>query len=179
MMALVDAAGAPDSPVDIVIVFSNRMDALGLDYARRNGIDTFALSHKAFNLRQDFDQAVSDELTARKIDLVCLAGYMRLLSDAFCQQWQGRMINMHPSLLPAFKGLDTHQRVLDAGETEHGCSVHFVTPLLDDGPIILQAKVPVFVSDTAETLAARVLVEEHRIYPLALAMVARGEAVFQ
>jgi phosphoribosylglycinamide formyltransferase 1 len=179
MAALVEAAKAPGFPAEIALVISNVLDAPGLAFAEKNGIETFALSHKAFNSRQEFDERVSKELLNHNIELVCLAGYMRLLSDAFCQKWRGRMINIHPSLLPKYKGLDTHRRVLEAGEKEHGCTVHFVTPALDDGPTILQAKVPVLASDTEISLAARVLVEEHRIYPQALIMVANGQAVLR
>jgi phosphoribosylglycinamide formyltransferase 1 len=178
MAALIEAARSPNFPAEIALVVSNNPDAPGLAFAQKNGIDTFALSHKAFNSRHEFDHSICKELVASKIDLVCLAGYMRLLSDTFCQQWRGRLINIHPSLLPAFKGLDTHKRALEAGASEHGCTVHFVTPALDDGPIILQARVSVLPSDSKESLAARVLVEEHRIYPRALAMVATGDVVF-
>jgi phosphoribosylglycinamide formyltransferase 1 len=177
MAALVEAAKEPGFPAEIALVISNVLDAPGIAFAEKNDIDTFALSHKAFNSREEFDQRIAKELLDHKIDLVCLAGYMRLLSDTFCQTWRGRMINIHPSLLPRHKGLDTHRRVLEAGEKEHGCTVHFVTPALDDGPIILQAKVAVLPSDTPTSLAARVLAEEHRIYPQALMMVANGQAV--
>ncbi|MGL4636522.1 MAG: phosphoribosylglycinamide formyltransferase [Beijerinckiaceae bacterium] len=178
MAALIEAAKAPDYPAEIVLVVSNKSDAAGLEYAQKSGIETFTLSHKAFNSREEFDLKVSEKLQSAGIELVCLAGYMRLLSEAFCSQWRGRMINIHPSLLPAFKGLDTHRRALEAGVTEHGCTVHFVTPELDDGPVILQAKVPVLADDTEVSLAARVLVQEHRIYPEALAMLTKGQVHF-
>ena len=172
MAKLVEAAKAPDYPAEIVLVGSNRPEAEGLAIAAQNGIPTFALSHKAFPDRESFDRAVHERLVAARIDIVALAGFMRVLSPWFCRQWQGRLLNIHPSLLPKYKGVDTHRRALEAGEAEHGCTVHFVTPELDDGPAVMQAKVPVLEEDTPETLAARVLREEHRIYPLALAMAA-------
>jgi phosphoribosylglycinamide formyltransferase 1 len=174
MAALLEAARAPDYPARVALVVSNKTDAPGLEHARKNGIETFALSHKSFNSRDEFDRAISARLNDANIELVCLAGYMRLLSTAFCEGWRGRMINIHPSLLPAYKGLDTHRRVLEDGVHEHGCTVHFVTPELDAGQVILQAKVPVLADDTEETLSQRVLVEEHRLYPKALAMLAKG-----
>ncbi len=176
MAALVEAAKAADYPAEIALVASNKPDAEGLSFARQQGIATFALSHKGFADRESFDRAIQAQLLANSIDLVALAGFMRVLSPWFCRQWMGRMINIHPSLLPEFKGVDTHQRALDAGVREHGCSAHYVTPELDDGPVILQARVPVLEGDNAASLAARVLKEEHRIYPLALAIAATTEA---
>ena len=176
MAALVEAAKAADYPAEIALVASNKPDAEGLSFARQQGIATFAVSHKGFADRESFDRAIQAQLLENSIDLVALAGFMRVLSPWFCRQWAGRMINIHPSLLPEFKGVDTHQRALDAGVHEHGCSVHYVTPDLDDGPVILQARVPVLPDDDAITLAARVLKEEHRIYPLALALAATTEA---
>ena len=172
MAALIEAAKAPAYPAEITLVGSNNPEAAGLRHAQAQGIPTFAVSHKAFPDRESFDRAIHAELQAKWIELVALAGFMRVLSPWFCRQWEGRLINIHPSLLPKFKGVDTHRRALEAGETEHGCTVHLVTPELDEGPIILQARVPVLPDDTPESLAARVLVEEHRIYPLALAKVA-------
>jgi phosphoribosylglycinamide formyltransferase 1 len=172
MAALVAAAKAADYPAEIVLVASNKAGAAGLAHAAGEEIATFALSHKAYPDRESFDHAMHAKLLEHRVDIVCLAGFMRLLSPWFCEAWRGRLINIHPSLLPAFKGLDTHARALAAGVTEHGCTVHFVTPELDDGPMILQAKVLVLTGDTAESLAARVLVEEHRIYPEALRRVA-------
>jgi formyltetrahydrofolate-dependent phosphoribosylglycinamide formyltransferase len=178
MEALIRAAQAPDYPAAIVGVFSNRADAGGLAIAAQAGIATAVRSHKDFASREDFDAALDQVLRGWGAEIVCLAGFMRLLSPGFTARWEGRMLNIHPSLLPAFKGLNTHQRVLEAGDTEHGATVHFVTADLDDGPPILQARVPIMPGETAESLAARVLIEEHRIYPEALAMVCRGDAAF-
>ena len=175
MEALIRAAEAPDYPAEIVGVFSNRTDAPGLKFAAGAGVPTAARSHKDFASREAFDAQIQAVLDGWGTELVCLAGFMRIFSTGFAQQWNGRMLNIHPSLLPLYKGLAPHQQALDAGATEHGCTVHWVTPELDDGPTILQARVPVLPGDTAETLAARVLVEEHKLYPKALAMVARGE----
>jgi phosphoribosylglycinamide formyltransferase 1 len=174
MAALVEAAKAPDYPAAITLVASNKPDAAGLRFAREQGIPAFAASHKDFADREHFDRAIHAALLAHGIEIVALAGFMRVLSPWFCHQWQGRLINIHPALLPAFKGVDTHRRALDAGVKEHGCTVHFVTPELDDGPVILQAGVPVLADDTEASLSARVLAEEHRIYPLALAQVVRN-----
>jgi phosphoribosylglycinamide formyltransferase 1 len=176
MAALVEAAKAADYPAEIALVASNRPEADGLTLARTQGIATFAVSHKGFPDRESFDRVMHQKLTESRIELVALAGFMRVLSPWFCREWQGRLINIHPSLLPDFKGVSTHRRALEAGVSEHGCTVHFVTPELDDGPTILQARVPVLPGDDEHTLAARVLHEEHRIYPAALAKVARGEA---
>lgn len=178
MTALIEAAQAPDYPARIVGVFSNRAAAQGLQTAASHGIATASLAQSAFPDRDAFDQAMTAQLERWGAELVCLAGFMRILSPAFVSHWQGRLINIHPSLLPAYKGLDTHARVLAAGETEHGCTVHFVTPGLDEGPAIAQARVPVLPGDTADTLAARVLVEEHRLYPEALRRLALGDVSF-
>jgi phosphoribosylglycinamide formyltransferase-1 len=176
MAALIEAAKAPDYPAGIALVLSNVADAGGLARAREAGIATEVIAHKPFgNDREAFDRAVHAALQAHRIDIVCLAGFMRLLTPWFVEQWSGRMINIHPSLLPAFKGLDTHERALAASAKEHGATVHFVTPELDAGPIIMQEAVPVLAGDTADTLAARVLEVEHRIYPLALRRVAEGD----
>jgi phosphoribosylglycinamide formyltransferase 1 len=175
MMALIEAAKALDYPVEIVGVFSNKLDAPGLEFARANGIPTLARSHRDFASREAFDAVIDEALADWQVDYVCLAGFMRIFSTPFAQKWTGRMINIHPSLLPKFKGLHPHQQALDAGETVHGCTVHWVIPELDDGPTILQAEVPIFSGDTADTLAARTLVEEHRIYPEALRMLATGK----
>jgi phosphoribosylglycinamide formyltransferase 1 len=176
MAALVEAAKAPDYPAQIALVASNRPEAEGLNLARAEGIATFAVSHKGFADRESFDRVMHQKLTENRIELVALAGFMRVLSPWFCRAWEGRLINIHPSLLPDFKGVDTHRRALEAGASEHGCTAHFVTPELDDGPTILQARVPVLPGDDETSLAARVLKEEHRIYPLALAKVASGQA---
>jgi formyltetrahydrofolate-dependent phosphoribosylglycinamide formyltransferase len=178
MTALVEAARDPAYPAEIVGVFSNRADAPGLQYAWLAGVPTATASHKGFSDKPAFEAAMNAALDGWAPDIICLAGFMRLLSPQFCTRWAGRLINIHPSLLPLHKGLHTHEQALAAGVTEHGCTVHFVTPGMDEGPIIAQAKVPVLPGDTPDTLAARVLVEEHRLYPRALAMVARGEASF-
>lgn len=176
MSVLIEAAKRPDYPAQIVGVLSNRAAAKGLEIAAEDGIPTRALAQSRFESREAFDLAIDAALREWGAEIVCLAGFMRVLTEDFVTRWQGRMINIHPSLLPAYRGLDTHRRALEDGVAEHGCSVHFVTPGLDEGPVILQARVPVLAGDTPETLAARVLVEEHRLYPQALAMVARGEA---
>jgi phosphoribosylglycinamide formyltransferase-1 len=175
MAALIEAAKDKSFPAEIVLVMSNRPDAGGLATARDAGIATHAVDHKPFGKdRAAFDQAMQKVLLAHRVDLVCLAGFMRLLSPTFVAQWQERMLNIHPALLPAFKGLDTHQRALDAGAKVHGATVHFVVPEMDAGPIIVQGAVKVRGDDTEQSLAARVLAVEHRIYPQALALVAEG-----
>ena len=175
MAALIAAAEGPDYPAEIALVVSNRPDAAGLARAKADGIATLVIDHKPFGKdRTAFEQALDSELVARQINLICLAGFMRLFTAWFVSRWQGRMINIHPALLPAFKGLDAHERALAAGVKLHGASVHFVIPEMDSGPIIVQAAVPVLDDDTPETLAARVLAAEHRIYPLALRWLAEG-----
>lgn len=176
MSALIEAAKAPDYPAEIVGVLSNKAAATGLEIAALHGIATASLAQSKFPIREMFEDTMTQILESWGTDIVCLAGFMRILDESFVNHWLGRMINIHPSLLPAYKGLHTHERALADGATEHGCSVHFVTPGLDEGPVILQAKVPVLAGDTAETLSARVLVEEHRIYPDALRMLANGMA---
>jgi phosphoribosylglycinamide formyltransferase 1 len=179
MAALIEAAWAPDFPAKIVLVFSNVETAQGLRTAQAAGIRTQALSHKEFASREEFDGAIDEALEALDVDLICEAGFMRIHSDGFVRKWEGRMLNIHPSLLPAFKGTRAHQQALDAGVKISGCTVHFVVPELDAGPIIAQAPVPVLPGDTAESLAARILVEEHRIYPEALKLVAEGRVVLR
>ncbi len=176
MRALIEAAKAKDYPAEIVLVISNAADAGGLEFARGNGIKTEIIEHKKFPSREIFDNAMDVALNAANVEIVALAGFMRLLSPRFVEKWRGRMINIHPSLLPAYKGLHTHKRAIEAGEKFAGCTVHFVTPELDDGPAILQAQVPVLPGDSEETLAARVLTQEHKIYPEALRLVAEGKA---
>lgn len=176
MRALIEAAKAKDYPAEILLVISNAADAGGLEYARQNKIATEVIEHRKFPSREIFDNAMDVALKAANVELVVLAGFMRLLSPHFVEKWRGRMINIHPSLLPAYKGLHTHKRAIEAGEKFAGCTVHFVTPELDDGPAILQAKVPVLPGDSEDTLAARVLEQEHRIYPEALRLVAEGKA---
>ncbi|WP_264047412.1 phosphoribosylglycinamide formyltransferase [Methylobacterium flocculans] len=175
MASLVAAAQAPDYPAEIVLVAANRPDALGLATASGHGIATRALDHRAYPSREAFDAALQAELAVADIDLVCLAGFMRIFSAGFVEAWAGRMINIHPSLLPLFKGVHTHEQALAAGVRLHGCTVHYVVPELDAGPIIAQAAVPVRPGDDADALAARILVQEHRLYPQALALVASGQ----
>lgn len=161
-------------PVDFAAVISNRADAGGLVIARDLGVDTAVIDHARHADRAAFDAALADEIDRRDARLVCLAGFMRVLTDGFVQRYQGRLLNIHPALLPAFPGLDTHARALAAGVKLHGCTVHFVTPEVDAGPIVVQAAVPVLDDDTPERLAARVLVQEHRIYPMAVRWFAEG-----
>jgi phosphoribosylglycinamide formyltransferase 1 len=159
---------------DVVVVGSNKLEAQGLELARDAGIDTFAVNHKHFASREAFDQALIDELSARSVDVVVLAGFMRILTPVFTDHFAGRLINIHPSLLPSYPGLDTHERALADGVKLHGCTVHFVTSVLDHGPIIAQAAVQVDDDDTAETLAAKVLVQEHQILPCAVRLFCEG-----
>ena len=174
MRSLVAASRRDGFPARIALVLSNDAEAPGLAWAAREGLDTLPLPHRSFATREAFDAAIQAALDDRGIDLICLAGFMRLLTPGFVDRWSGRMINIHPSLLPSFRGLDTHARAIEAGVTLHGCTVHYVVPEVDAGPIIAQAAVPVLEGDTPEGLAARVLVEEHRIYPQALEGVASG-----
>jgi phosphoribosylglycinamide formyltransferase-1 len=177
MVALIEAAKAVDYPAEIALVISNVPDAGGLARARGARIATEVIDHKAFGKDRDaFDRKLDASLQAHRIDIVCLAGFMRVLTPWFVERWNGRLINIHPSLLPAFKGLHTHERALAAGATQHGATVHFVVPDLDSGPIIEQASVPVLPGDTPESLAGRVLEVEHRIYPLALKRLAEDPA---
>ena len=176
MRALIEAAAQKDYPAEIVLVISNVADAGGLDFAKQHGIATEVIAHGKFPSREIFDNAIDQRLEAANADIVCLAGFLRLLSPRFTEKWRGRMINIHPSLLPAFKGLHTHRRALESGAKVHGCTVHFVEPELDSGPIILQAEVRVQPGDDEDMLAARVLAEEHRLYPQALRLVAEGKA---
>lgn len=174
MQALVDAAADTDYPAEIVRVISNVPGAGGLERAARAGIATTAIDHRDFDGRASFEDALHAELTEAGVELVCLAGFMRLLTAEFVERWFDRMINIHPSLLPAFKGLQTHERVLAEGVRFTGCTVHFVRPAMDAGPIIVQGAVPVLPGDDAASLAARVLNAEHRCYPHALRLVADG-----
>jgi phosphoribosylglycinamide formyltransferase-1 len=174
MQALIRAAQDPDYPAEIAVVISNRPDAQGLDFARTQRITTEVIDHKSFGAREAFDRALDAALQRHQIELVALAGFMRIMTPGFVDAWRDRMINIHPSLLPAYKGLHSHERVLADGAKRHGCTVHFVRHDVDSGPIIAQARVPVLESDTPETLAKRVLDAEHKIYPRALALVASG-----
>lgn len=170
LQALIDACAAPDFPAKIALVISNKADAAGLERAKRAGIATAVISHR----EADFEARLDTALRAAGVELVCLAGFMRVLSGPFVARWHDRIINIHPSLLPAFPGLDTHRRALEAGVMETGCTVHYVSEEVDAGPIILQERVPVLPGDSEASLAARVLEAEHRIYPRALRMLAEG-----
>lgn len=179
MMSLLEAASVPGYPVEIAAVISNRPDAHGLARAQAANIPTRTVDHKAYADRTSFDAALDAVLEDEQVDFVCLAGFMRLLTAEFTRKWYGRMINIHPALLPSFKGLHTHERALEEGVRIHGCTVHFVTPEMDVGPIIMQAAVPVLDGDTPETLGARVLAQEHIIYPAALRLVTEGRATLR
>ena len=173
MVALIEAAKDQSYPAEIALVLSNDPTAQGLSHARSAGIATAVVDHRTFGKdREAFERAMQAEIVARRIDIVCLAGFMRLLTPWFIAQWEGRLLNIHPALLPAFKGLDTHARALAAGAKQHGATVHFVVPEMDSGPIITQGAVAIAAGDTEQTLAARVLTFEHEIYPLALKLVA-------
>jgi phosphoribosylglycinamide formyltransferase-1 len=175
MTALIAAAKQPDYPAEIALVVSNRPEAGGLVTAQHDGIATEVVDHKSFGKdRAAFENAIQSVLEKHRIDIVCLAGFMRVLTADFVNRWYGRMLNIHPALLPAFKGLDTHRRALEAGVKEHGATVHLVVPDMDSGPIVLQGAVDVRPGDTEAELAARVLTVEHRIYPEALKMLAEG-----
>ncbi len=175
MTALVEAARAPDCPYEVVLVLSNRPDAEGLALAARAGVPTLAIDHRPFGAdREAHERALDAALREAGAAYVALAGYMRVLTPWLVQAWAGRMINIHPSLLPKYPGLDTHRRAIEAGDTEAGCSVHLVTAGVDEGPILDQARVPVLAGDTPETLAARVLAAEHALYPAALARLVAG-----
>lgn len=174
LQALIDSMGHENNPARIAAVISNRAEAFGLQRASQAGIATRVLDHRQFDGREAFDAALVDLIDGFDPQLVILAGFMRILSSHFVKHYAGRLLNIHPSLLPKFKGLHTHQRVLEAGEREHGCSVHFVTEELDGGPLVLQAIVPVRKDDTPEKLAQRVHTQEHLIYPLAMRWFAEG-----
>jgi len=175
LAALLAAAAQPGYPAEIALVLSNRADAAGLATAAAAGVPTAVVESRAFKgNRAAFEAAMQAELTRHNIQLIALAGFMRVLTEGFVRAWEGRMLNIHPSLLPSFPGLDTHERPLEAGVRLHGCTVHLVSPGVDEGPILAQAAVPVLPADTTATLAARVLAQEHRLYPAALAWLAAG-----
>jgi phosphoribosylglycinamide formyltransferase-1 len=176
MQALLRACADPAFPAEIVLVVSNKADAGGLDHAAAAGVATAVVEHRDFADRDSFERAMEARIHAAGAELICLAGFMRRLTEAFVERWRDRMLNIHPSLLPAFRGLDTHERALAAGVRITGCTVHFVRPDVDAGPIIVQAAVPVLPGDDSDTLAARVLQAEHRCYPMALRLVAEGRA---
>ncbi|KPA22432.1 Phosphoribosylglycinamide formyltransferase [Shimia sp. SK013] len=176
MVRLVEDMADPDHPAEAVLVLANSADAGGLAKARALGVPTVSVDHRPFKGdRPAFEAALQTELDKVNPDILCLAGFMRVLTESFVAPWEGKMLNIHPSLLPKYKGLHTHARALEAGDAEHGCTVHMVTPLLDDGPILGQARVPVQDGDTPDTLAARVLPQEHRLYPACLRHFAAGD----
>lgn len=180
LQSLLDAAAAKDFPAEIALVISNRPDAGGLARAEKAGVPQLTIDHRAFGkgpaARGAFDAALSDALAGANIDFICLAGFMRILTEEFVARWRGKLINIHPSLLPSFKGLDVHERMIEAGVKIAGCTVHFVTAEMDAGPIIGQAAVPVLPGDDADALAARILAEEHRLYPACVKLLAEGRA---
>jgi phosphoribosylglycinamide formyltransferase-1 len=179
MAALIEAAQDKNYPAEIALVISNRPDAAGIAFARRHGIATTIVDHKDYgNNREAFERALQSVLESSGIEIVCLAGFLRLFSPWLVSKWQGRMLNIHPALLPAFKGLHTHEQAIATGATVHGATVHFVSAEMDAGPIVCQGAVPVHPGDDAETLAQRVLTVEHRIYPLALKWLAEGSVSF-
>ena len=174
MRALVAACNEPGFPAEVVLVISNNPDSSGLEYAKEAGLTSHVIDQKGFPKRAEFDAVLDSVLCDHKVELVCLAGFMRILSEELVNKWRDRIINIHPSLLPSFKGLNTHTRVLQSGVSFSGCTIHFVRPEMDDGPVIVQAAVPVHSGDTVENLDARVLAAEHRAYPLALRLIAEG-----
>ncbi|MCU0733881.1 MAG: phosphoribosylglycinamide formyltransferase [Hyphomonas sp.] len=175
MKSLVEAARHPNYAAEIVVVISNRPDAPGITWAKEQGIPAIAMDHKLYSDRAHFESQLQGLLTTSRVELVCLAGFMRLMTPGFVELWRDRMLNIHPALLPAFKGLDTHARALEAGVKFAGCTVHVVRPEMDEGPILGQAAVPVFATDTEPDLAARVLAAEHQLYPRILELFARGQ----
>lgn len=174
LQALLDSCATGFIPGKITGVISNKANAFGLKRAEAEGVATAVLSHKGFDSREDYDQALIAAIEQFKPDLIVLAGFMRILTAEFVQHFSGKLLNIHPSLLPKYQGLATHQRAIDAGDTEHGCSVHFVTEQLDGGPVILQAKVPIFPGDDASVVAERVHAQEHQIYPLVVRWFCQG-----
>jgi phosphoribosylglycinamide formyltransferase-1 len=174
LQALIDACADEDYPARIVLVISNVAGAAGLARAEAAGIPTLVIDHKAFDDREPFEQALDEALDAAGVELICLAGFMRLLTEGFVNHWRDRLINIHPSLLPAFRGIHVHERAIEYGARFSGCTVHFVRPAMDEGPIIVQAVVPVLPDDDPDRLAARVLAQEHRAYPLAVRLIAES-----
>lgn len=174
LKALIEACQLEDYPAEISVVISNRPDAAGLNYAKEAGISCRVVDHTAFDTRADFDAALQEKIDESGASLICNAGFMRLLTSEFVERWKDRQLNIHPSLLPSFRGMNVHERVLEAGSRISGCTVHFVRDEMDTGPIIAQAAVPVHMNDTPDSLAARVLQAEHKLYPMALALVASG-----
>ncbi|HYD32322.1 MAG TPA: phosphoribosylglycinamide formyltransferase [Azospirillaceae bacterium] len=179
LQALIDASADPGFPAEVALVLSNQPDAFGLQRARAAGIPTQVINHRAFNAKTGFEATLDAALRGAGVEVVCLAGFMRILTPFFVERWHNRLINVHPSLLPSFKGLDTHQRAIESGVRITGCTVHFVRPAMDDGPIIIQAAVPVLPTDDPHALGERVLAAEHQIYPLAVRMIAEGRVTVQ
>lgn len=176
MQALIDACADASFPAEIVLVLSNRPNAAGLDRAKDAGLPTAVVDHTGYETREAFEAVVTDLIEAAGAQLICLAGFMRLLTPDFVNHWRDRLLNIHPSLLPSFPGLHTHERAIEAGVKVHGCTVHFVRAEMDNGPIIGQAAVPVLTGDTPDALAQRVLAAEHRLYPACVKLVASGKA---
>ena len=176
LQALIDACANPDYPAKISLVISNKENASGLGRAKEVGIQTLVIRHTDFNKRDEFDKSLTDALESAKVELICLAGFMRILGPVFVNHWHDRLVNIHPSLLPAFKGLHTHKRALEAGVRIAGCTVHYVRTEVDVGPIVAQAAVPIMPDDTEHRLAERVLQQEHQLYPFAVELIARGQA---
>lgn len=176
LQSLIDAAKDPNYPAEIALVISNVPSVHGLVRAEAAGIPTLVINHKDYAGRGPFEDALHEALVKAKAELICLAGFMRLLTDGFVNRWPDRLINIHPSLLPAFKGIHVHERIVEAGVRVSGCTVHYVRPAMDEGPIIVQAAVPVLPGDDGDALAARVLVQEHKLYPLAVKLIAEGRA---
>ena len=174
LLALIEACKASDYPAEIVLVVSNKADAKGLEHADAAGIATTVVEHGGYLDRETFDKAIHEKLADAGVELVCLAGFMRLLSSWFVETWSDRVVNIHPSLLPAFKGIDAHAQAIATGVKLSGCTVHIVRPEMDAGPILVQAAVPVLPGDDEDTLAARILTVEHRCYPLAVRLIAEG-----
>ena len=172
MLSILEAAQNPDFPAEISVVLSNKSTATGIESAKKHGIATEIVEHQHFDSREDFEDEIQERLEKHDIDFIVLAGFMRILSENFVTQWHDRILNIHPSLLPEYKGLNTHERAITDGKTETGCTVHFVTSDLDSGPIILQKKVPILKDDTPESLAQRVLEQEHIAYPEAIKLIA-------
>ena len=175
LKALIDASLKPMFPAEIITVISNEPEAKGIEYATKAGISTKVISHRDFVDRSSFEAELDREIRATEVELIVLAGFMRLLTKNFVKTWENRLINIHPSLLPAFKGLNTHKRAIDAGVLFSGCTVHFVRPIMDEGPIIAQAAIPIHPTDNPESLAARVLKIEHLLYPHAIRLIAEGK----
>lgn len=174
LQSLIDACADQNFPAEISIVISNRPDAYGIERAKQAGLQTQIIDHKTFPDRESFEEALQKSLAESPVDLICLAGFMRVLKEKFVNQWEKRIINIHPSLLPKYPGLHTHQRAIEAGDTSSGCTIHYVTAGMDEGPVILQKSVPLLNGDTPDALAARILEVEHTAYPEAVAIVANG-----